>query len=58
VDTEALRHRGVDLLEESQDVRSGEALVSAGEDLAGRDVHRREQVDGAVAFLVVGHVPA
>jgi hypothetical protein len=30
-------------------------FLQAGDDLAGGEVHRREQVDSAVAFVVVGH---
>ena len=30
-------------------------FLQVGEDLAGGEVHRREQVDRAVAFVVVGH---
>jgi hypothetical protein len=46
---------GVDLFEEPQHVGAAVALVQVGDHLAGGDVHRGEQVDGAVAFVVVGH---
>ena len=49
------RDGGVDLLEEPQHVGRGVTFVQSGEDLAGGDVHRGEQVDGAVALVVVGH---
>ena len=32
-------------------------FLAVGEDLPGRDVHRGEQVGGAVALVVVGHRP-
>ena len=48
------RHRGVDLLEEPSTSAPVWPLRS-GEHLAGGHVHRGEQVDGAVALVVVGH---
>ncbi len=48
-------HGGVDLFEEPQHVRAGVALVQSGQNLTGGDVHRGEQVDRAVAFVVMGH---
>jgi hypothetical protein len=51
---------GVDLFEEGQHVLGGVALVAVGQDLPGGEVHRGEQVSGAVALVVMGHraVPA
>ena len=49
-------HGGVDLLEERAARRSPAwPLRRCGVDLAGGDVHRREQIDGAVALVVMGH---
>ena len=45
----------VDLLEKGEHVGAGMAFAALGDDFAGADVQRREQVDGAVAFVVVGH---
>ena len=44
----------VDVFEEPQHVVRGVALAGIVEHLAGGDVHRREQVDRAVALVVVG----
>jgi len=33
--------------------KSGVAGAVVGDDLPGRDVHRCEQIDGAVAFVVI-----
>ena len=57
VDAQAAGDADVDLFEEPQHVRAGVTFLKVGEDLTGGDVHRREQVDGAVAFVVVGHRP-
>src|SRR6266508_3619290 len=48
-------HRGVDVLEEPQHVGGGVALVVVGEDLTRGDVQRGEQVERAVALVVMGH---
>ena len=58
MDGQTARDAGVDLLEEPQDVLGGMAFAAVREDLTGRDVHRREQVGGAVALVVVVIVPA
>ena len=50
-----LGHAGVDLLEEPQHVLGGVALAAVRQDLAGREIHRGEQIGGAVALVVVGH---
>ena len=46
-------HGRVDLFEEPQHVATGVAFAEVGDDLPGRDVHRCEQIDGAVAFVVI-----
>jgi hypothetical protein len=50
-------HGGIDLFEEPQHVAAGVAFMQVGDDLPGGHVHRREQVDGAVALVVMGHRP-
>lgn len=47
------RDGGVDLLEELQHVSGGVTFSRAGQVLAGGQVHRGGQVDGAVALVVV-----
>ncbi len=51
------RNGRVDLLEEPQHVRTGMAFTQVGQHFTGRDVHRCEQIDGAVAPVVMGHRP-
>src|SRR4051794_10811920 len=53
--TQPARYGRVDLLEEPQHVATLVGLAEVGEYLPGREVHRREQVDRAVALVVVGH---
>jgi len=48
----------IDPLEEREHVSAGVASTGVVQHLAGGDVHRREQVDRAVAFVVMGHRPA
>lgn len=59
---QATRDGGVDLFEEPQHVGGGVALLQVGEDLAGRDVHRLEQVESLGRTAAVpsmrGTVPA
>ena len=57
VHVEVLGDVEVDQLEERQHVVGGVALAGVVQDLAGADVHRGEQVDGAVALVVMGHRP-
>ncbi len=47
----------VDLLEEAHHIRAGVCLSAVIEDLAGGHVQRSEEVDGAVALVVMGHGP-
>jgi len=54
---EAEGHAGVDLFEEPEHFRAGVTFVQFGEHLTGSDVHRREQINGPVAFVVVSHRP-
>jgi hypothetical protein len=58
VDLQVVGHVKIDQLEEGKHVFSGVALASVVENLAGGHVHRREQVGGAVAAVVMGHRPA
>src|SRR6185312_16162953 len=51
------RNRGIDLFEKPQHVGTGMALAQIGQDLAGGDVERREQIDRAVALVIMGHRP-
>jgi hypothetical protein len=56
MDTQAAGY-GIDLFDEPRHVRARMTVPHLGERLSGGDVHRREQVDGAVACVVVGHRP-
>ena len=49
---------GVDPFEERQDVFAGVGFACRVEDFADADVQRREEVDDAVAFVVVRRGPA
>ena len=53
--TQTAWNAGVDLFEEPQHIGAGVALAQIGQNLPGGDVHRREQVDRAVAFVVMRH---
>ena len=55
VDVKVLGHLGVDGLEEGEDVLRGVVLASLVEHLAAGHVERGEEIDGAVALVVVGH---
>jgi len=48
---------GVDLLEEGQNIFRRVPFAQVGLYFTGRDVHRREQVDRAVALVAVRHRP-
>lgn len=55
MDLEVTGHVQIDPLEEREHVLGGVTLAGLVQHLAGSDVHRREQDDGAVALVVMGH---
>ena len=55
VELKVFWHVEVDELEEPQHVGGLVTLLAVAEDLAGADVHGREQIGRPVALLVVGH---
>ena len=54
VDLQLARDAAVDLLEEGEHVDAGVSVTEVADDLAACDVECREQVGGAVGFVVVG----
>lgn len=54
VDLEVAGDVEIDQLEEGQDVGGGVGLAGVVEDLAGGHVHRREEIGGPVALVVMG----
>ena len=54
VDVEVLRHAGVDVAEEGEELLVAVSLAAPGDHLAGGDVEGGEQGGGAVADVVVG----
>ena len=57
MDLEISGYVGVDPFEERQDVFAGVGFACRVEDFAGADVQRCEEVDDAVAFVVMRHGP-
>ncbi len=55
MDVEVSRHVEVDQLEEREDVFGGVLLAGPVDHLAGADVQGGEEIDGAVALVVVCH---
>lgn len=55
VHNQPARDAAVDLFEKPQHVSAHMGLAQFGEDFADADVHRREQIDGAVPLVVMSH---